>query len=221
MRDTQPVGRSARLAVLPDVASLVVLGAGIGGPPAISEILKPLRGPLPPIVVVQQMDPEYQRGFVAWLDSSTALAVSLARAGDRLERGHVYVAPCHGHLLVTRSLEVAVEHFGPSEDGRIRIDRTFESAAEAVGSRALGILLTGVGNDGAAGLLALLARGATTIAQDRETSVVYGMPRAAVESGAARVSASPLEIGAHLAALEYAPPSTRASSHVRPAIRLS
>lgn len=206
LNDTQPSGRRVRLASLPGSASIVALGAGIGGPPTIQEILKPLRGSLPPILLVQQLEPEYQRGFVAWLDGSTELHVRLAADGDQLLPGHVYVAPHQGHLLLTPSQQVRIDTSGTPCESKRRIDRLFESVAEHGGPRALGILLTGIGSDGAKGLLAMRARGCTTIAQTEASSVVPSMPRAAVDSGAARTTASPEEIAAFVAFLTWAAP---------------
>lgn len=212
LNDTLPSGRRAPLAALPTAASLVALGAGIGGPPAIQQILKPLRGPVPPIVIVQQLEPAYQRGFVAWLDDSTELEVRLAADGDELLPGHVYVAPHQGQLLLGSPARVALLAETTPAQSKHRLDRLFESAAQHLGPRAVGIVLTGIGSDGAKGLLAMRVRGSTTVAQTEDTSVVAGMPRAAVDSGAARVTASPDEIAAYLAFLTWTPPLATSSA---------
>lgn len=201
LNDTQPSGRRARLANLPNTAAIVALGAGTGGPPAIQEILRPLRGALPPIVVLQQLEPEYQRGFVAWLDDSTELHVRLAADGDELACGHVYVAPHHGQLLLTSSWHLRIDASPRAVDDKPRLDRFFESVAEHAGPKAVGIVLTGIGCDGAKGLLAMRARGGSTVAQTEATSIVASMPRCAVDSGAARVTASPEEISGFLSFL--------------------
>jgi two-component system chemotaxis response regulator CheB len=206
LKSTRPPGERARLASLPGAASVVALGVGIGGPPAIQEILRPLRGPLPPILVVQQLEPTFQRGFVAWLDDATELNVRLAADGDQLLPGHVYVAPHQGHLLLTPSWQVRIDSSGTPCESKRRIDRMFESVAEHAGPQAVGVVLTGIGSDGAQGLLTMRARGCTTIAQTEESSVVYAMPRAAVDSGAARATASPAEIAAFLAFLTWTAP---------------
>lgn len=206
----------ARLASTPREASIVVLGAGTGGPPTIQEILAPLGGPLPPIVVIQELAPEYQRGFVAWLDDATELRVRLATGGDELAPGHVYVVP-HGdqpRLLPSGRLEL-----GPraSASAPPRLDRFFESVAEHAGSVAVGIVLTGMGCDGAKGLLSLRARGGVTLAQTEATSVVASMPRAAVDSGGARATMSPAEIASLLSDLTWRQPTTDAPSLELPA----
>jgi chemotaxis response regulator CheB len=141
LNDTQPGGRRAPLAALPTAASLVALGAGIGGPPAIQHILKPLRGAVPPIVIVQQLEPAYQRGFVAWLDDSTELEVRLAADGDELLPGHVYVAPHDGQLLLGSPARVVLLAETTPSQGKHRVDRLFESAAQHLGPRAVGIVL--------------------------------------------------------------------------------
>lgn len=209
LNDTQPSGRRARLAELPSSAAVVAVGAGIGGPPAIHEILKPLRGPVPPIVIVQRLEPEYQRGFVAWLDDSTELRVRLAAQGDELLPGHVYVAPHDRQVLVTSSGQL--ELLSPTGEGATRIDRLFESVAEHVAAKAVGVLLTGIGCEGVKGLLAVRARGGTTLAQTESTSVVAHMPRAAVDSGAARMTATPEEIAGYLSFLRWSVPGQASS----------
>lgn len=201
----------AHLASAPREASIVVLGAGTGGPPTIQEILASLEGRLPPIVVIQELAPEYQRGFVAWLDDATELRVRLATSGEELAPGHVYVVP-HGDqplLLPSWRLELSAR---PSATTPPRLDRFFESVAEHAGPAAVGIVLTGMGCDGAKGLLSLRARGGVTLAQTEATSVVASMPRAAVDSGGARATMSPSEIASLLSDLTWRPPTTEAPS---------
>jgi two-component system chemotaxis response regulator CheB len=196
----------AQLERTPHEASIVVLGAGTGGPPTIQEILAPLEGPLPPIVVIQELAPEYQRGFVAWLDDATELRVRLATSGDELTPGHVYVVP-HGDqplLLPSWRLELSA----PSSVSALpRLDRFLQSVAEQAGSGAVGVVLIGMGCDGAKGLLSLRARGGVTLAQTEATSVVASMPRAAVDSGGARATMSPSEIVSLLSALTWRRPN--------------
>lgn len=194
----------------PNEAGLIVLGAGTGGPPTIQEIVRLLKGRLPPIVVLQELEPEYQRGFVAWLDDATELRVRLATHGELLEPGNVYVVPHHAQPLLASSWRLELEPLpaGP----RRRLDRLLESVAEQAGPAAVGVVLTGMGHDGAQGLLALRARGGMTLAQTEATSVVASMPRAAVDSGAARVTLSPTEIASWLFGLVWRPPAGRSVS---------
>lgn len=213
LSDTQPSGRRARLTGLPGSAAIIAIGAGTGGPPTIQEILRPMCGPLPPIVVVQELEPEYQRGFVAWLDDSTELRVRLAADGDELAPGHVYIAPHQGQIVLTKSWQLAIEAAAPPRGSKCRVDRFFESVAQHAGQRAVGIVLTGIGCDGSKGLLAVRAHGGTTLAQTEATSVVASMPRAAVDSGAARATASPDEIAGYLSFLTWVPMASHAVVH--------
>ncbi len=163
-----------------------VLGlvASTGGPNALVKVLSalPLGFPLP-VCLVQHIGDDFVAGFAAWLDGVIRLPVSLARNREPLKPGHVYVAPAHHHLRVgpgelLLGQEPMISHQRPS--GTV----LFQSLAANFGSRAIGVLLTGMGDDGAAGLLAMRRAGAFTIAEDASTAVVYGMPAEAVASGA-------------------------------------
>jgi two-component system chemotaxis response regulator CheB len=186
--------RRARRRVAPGAAprapvSLVVMAASTGGPGAIRAVLAEIgadRAAVPPIVVVQHMHAVFAAGFVEWLRASTRLRVREAARGVSLDRGSVYVAVRGDHVAVTAAGELELR-----PDPAVRYcpsaDVLFESAADAYGAQALGVLLSGMGDDGAAGLAAIAAAGGLTIAQDEETSAVFGMPGAAVERGAARL----------------------------------
>lgn len=165
---------------------LVAIGSSTGGPGALAEILAALPADLPAaVVVVQHVDPEFMESMAGWLDGRSALRVRLARPGDRPAPGEVLVAGRAEHLAMARNGSLRYT----SEPGncayRPSVDVFFESAAAFWPHRSVGVLLTGMGRDGAAGLLALRQRGMTTIAQNRESCAVYGMPKAAVELGAA------------------------------------
>lgn len=170
---------------------VIVIGASTGGTEAIRTLLDDLPQASPPIVVVQHMPEGFTRTFAEHLDRSVALTVKHAEPGDRLVRGRVLVAPGDAHLrFVREGNEIVVRtSFGPKISGhRPSIDVLMRSAAELFGARAIGIVLTGMGRDGADGLLALREAGARTFAQDEATSVVFGMPRAAYENqGAERL----------------------------------
>ncbi|HEY2737653.1 MAG TPA: chemotaxis-specific protein-glutamate methyltransferase CheB [Thermoanaerobaculia bacterium] len=168
--------------------AIVLLGASTGGPPAIERVLHDL-GPQMhvPLVVAQHMPAGFTRAFAARLAAHLALDVREAADGAALEAGRVYVAPGGFHTGVERRrdrffarLAVTTDRVQPSAD------RLFTSAAEAAGQHAVAALLTGMGEDGARGMAALAQVGAYTIAQDEATSVVFGMPRAAILAGAAR-----------------------------------
>lgn len=172
-------------AVLP-AELLVAIGCSTGGPRALADIFARLpvdfRGSL---VVVQHVDSAFAPGLRDWLASITPLQIALARPGDRPRAGAILLAATNDHLVIRRdgaldySVEPASEPFRPS------VDVFFESIARHWVGRSLGVLLTGMGRDGARGLLAMKHAGFQTIAQDEKTSLVFGMPRAAIELGAA------------------------------------
>jgi two-component system chemotaxis response regulator CheB len=159
---------------------LVVVGASTGGPPALAALLGALPRDLSaPVLVVQHMAEGFVEGLARWLDGVVDLPVSVALNGDRLRPGHIVLAPSDGNLLVDNGLRVAIEEPAAHQFHVPSIDVTFRSVALACRERAVGVLLTGMGRDGAAGMLSLRRVGAFTIAQDEGTSVVWGMPGAA------------------------------------------
>lgn len=166
---------------------LVVLGASTGGTEALQAILEALPASVPPILVVQHMPAGFTRGFAERLDRSCALSIREARHGEPLLAGTALIAPGDRHLrVVGRGPRYAVSvSNGPAVSGhRPSVDELFRSAARAAGKRVVAALLTGMGADGAEGMLELKRRGAHTIAQDEASSVVFGMPREAIERGA-------------------------------------
>ncbi|MGH7789159.1 MAG: chemotaxis-specific protein-glutamate methyltransferase CheB [Candidatus Binatia bacterium] len=184
------------------VPPLIAIGASTGGPRALAEILAALPADLPAAVaVVQHIDRLFAPGLARWLDRRTPLSVAPLTAPEALRAGHVWVAAGEGHLVVGDDLRLTLvpdpaEHLHcPS------IDIFFASAAHRLPARGIGVLLTGMGRDGAHGLLALRRAGYHTIAQDEHSSVVWGMPRAGAEAGGA-VEVLPLDqIGARILAL--------------------
>lgn len=165
---------------------LIALGASTGGPEAISQLLLALPMELPGIVVVQHM-PGLQTGaFAARLDEETAWKVREARDGDRIERGVALIAPGGLHIrLQTAGLGVRITAQGPNTRHVPSVDVFFESVASELGRSAIGVLLTGMGDDGAQGLLAMRRAGGHTIAQSEASCAVFGMPRRAIELDAA------------------------------------
>lgn len=156
---------------------LVAIGASTGGPLALQAILSRLPKDFPmPVVVVQHMAEGFIHGFAEWLSQSTPLKVHVATDGESLLPGHVYLAPDAYHLEVRHDLHVALQADEPEHGVRPSVARLFRSVAAAVGSRAVGVLLTGMGKDGAEELRMLRDLGAVTIAQDRESAIVWGMP---------------------------------------------
>lgn len=174
------------------VAELVAIGASAGGPSALTSVLSGVRtGFRLPIVIVQHMPGEFVPGLARWLEKSAARPVRVASDGLVLEAGMVYLAPGGSHLTIARQRlrgeQAWVAHLVP-EQGPHRyqpsVDVLFASIAATCGAGGVGIILTGMGEDGADGLLAMRQAGARTLAQDRESCIVYGMPGAAVERGA-------------------------------------
>lgn len=167
---------------------LVLIGVSTGGPSALQRVIPALPADFPvPVVVLQHMPPGHTRRLAERLDRSAAIAVREARQGDALQAGQVLLAPSGLHIgLRAQRGEYVValrEGCGVATHYRPCIDHTFEEAAAAFGSGVLGVVLTGMGRDGAAGVMAIKAAGGRAWAQDRPTSTIYGMPRAALDTG--------------------------------------
>lgn len=176
---------------------VIAIGASTGGTEAIKEVLGSLPGEMPPIVMVQHMPESFTPSFAQRLNSLSKLTVIEAQGGERLQPGMVYLAPGHSHMRVRKSggghvLELSREE--PVNRHRPAADVLFWSVAEQVGKNALGVILTGMGKDGAQGLLAMRRAGAWNIGQDQASCVVYGMPREAAEVGALEAVASLADI---------------------------
>ena len=187
---------------------LVAIGASTGGPQALSHVLAELPEDFSAaVVVVQHMAEGFIEGLAGWLDSTCALPVSVGANGRRLLPGTVTVAPSGLNLIVHDQLRVTTHEPPPSQYHVPGIDATLMSVADCIGPAAVGILLTGMGRDGAAGMKCLRDAGAFTIAQDEQTSAVYGMPAAAVAIDAADVQL-PLE--------EIGPAIRRLTAHTEP-----
>jgi two-component system chemotaxis response regulator CheB len=168
--------------------AVVAIAASAGGPAALAELLPALDGLAAPVLVVQHLHPDFASGFVSWMKRVSALPLEEPVDGVRVCPGVVYLAPTGKHLKLSerRTIILADE---PELLHRPSADELFKSVAR-FGSAGVGVVLTGMGSDGTAGLLAMRDQGAATIAQDQATSAVYGMPSAALHAGAAQVSAS-------------------------------
>ncbi len=167
---------------------LVAIGASTGGTEAIREILARLPASTPPVVIVQHMPEMFTRMFAKRLDEQCALEVSEAVDRERLQAGHAYVAPGNWHLSVKRlgaGFEARVAQTEPVNRHRPSVDVLFDSVAKAAREGAIAAILTGMGADGAGGLRRIREAGGHTLAQDEASCVVFGMPKAAIESGAA------------------------------------
>jgi two-component system chemotaxis response regulator CheB len=184
-----PAAAPAPPATLPRLGpspALIAVGASTGGTDALRTLLAGLPASCPPVVVVQHMPEGFTGAFAARLDDHAAVHVKEARDGELLAPGTVLIAPGGHHLEVKRSPRgmVAEVSRGPLVSRhRPSVDVLFKSVAATVGAAAVGVILTGMGEDGRAGMVALRATGARTLAQDEATCVVFGMPKAAIDAG--------------------------------------
>jgi two-component system chemotaxis response regulator CheB len=167
---------------------LVAIGASTGGVEALSEIFLALPSNCPPIVVVQHMPPGFTTSFAARMDRLCAPRVFEATQNMRIEKGHIYIAPGDRHLRVKHASSAIVvdlvDDDGPVSGHKPSVDVLFESVTDLKLRSVFGIILTGMGRDGAKGLLALKQSGAKTFGQNEKSCLIYGMPRAAMELGA-------------------------------------
>lgn len=167
---------------------VVCMGASTGGTEALREVLTALPADSPGIVVVQHMPENFTRAFAKRLDSLCEVSVKEAEDGDTVLRGHVLIAPGGRHMMLERQgarYVVAVRNGPLVSRHRPSVDVLFRSAARSAGSNAVGVIMTGMGDDGARGLLEMKQCGAKTIAQDEASSIVFGMPKEAIARGAA------------------------------------
>ncbi len=168
-------------------ANFVGIAASTGGPPALAEVLGALPVSFPaPVLVVQHIGAPFMEGFAAWLRGQTRLPVKLAEDRETPRAGVVYVAPGDRHLVVAPGGLLRLSSAPPRQSQRPAADVLFSSLAEVAGAKAVGALLTGMGEDGARGLLDMKKAGAFTLAEDETTAVVFGMPGAAARLGAAK-----------------------------------
>ncbi len=166
---------------------LIAIGASTGGTEAIKEVLMQMPADAPAVVITQHMPAAFTAAFARRMDSVSAMTVCEAQDGQQILPGHVYIAPGSHHLRVARDgarYVCALSDDPPVNRHRPSVDVLFRSVAQNVGPNAVGVILTGMGADGAAGLKEMRDAGAPTVAQDETTSVVWGMPGAAVKLGA-------------------------------------
>ncbi|MGE0098085.1 MAG: chemotaxis response regulator protein-glutamate methylesterase [Hydrogenophaga sp.] len=177
-------------AMLPRVSTekIICIGASTGGTEAIREVLVPLPADSPAIVITQHMPPGFTTSFAHRLDTLCRIRVQEARDGDRILPGHAYIAPGGRHLRIDRNgsnYVAVVEDTEPVNRHRPSVEVLFRSAARVIGPNALGIMLTGMGADGAAAMREMKDAGSYNYVQDEATCVVFGMPRMAIQHGAA------------------------------------
>ena len=178
---------------------LIIIGASTGGTEAIKEFLLQMPSDCPGILITQHMPEGFTQSFARRLDSLCKISVNEAAGGERVLPGHAYIAPGHSHLSLARSganYITQIDQGPPVNRHRPSVDVLFRSAAQYAGKNAVGVILTGMGKDGAAGMLEMKKAGAYNFAQDEATCVVFGMPREAIAIGATDEVASLQELPA-------------------------
>lgn len=181
---------------------VAAIGSSTGGPAVLLRILSALPANLSyPILMVQHISPGFTKGFADWLSDSSRFPVVLARHGDRLIPGKAYVAPDDFHMGVSADKHICLSDHDPECGSRPSVSYLFRTVAEIYGPSAAGIILTGMGRDGVDELKLMKENGAVTIAQDKTSSVIHGMPGEAIKNGAAAFVLPPEGIAAMLAGL--------------------
>jgi two-component system chemotaxis response regulator CheB len=167
---------------------IVFVGSSTGGTEALKEFLTRMPATSPAVLITQHMPEAFTCSFAQRLDGLSAMTVKEAEHNERVVPGHAYIAPGHSHLLVKKSgayYYTELSQADPVNRHRPSVDVLFNSAAQVAGPNAVGVIMTGMGKDGAQGMLAMRQAGAYTIAQDEASCVVFGMPKAAIDIGAA------------------------------------
>ena len=184
----QRLEKKPKSAIYKTTDKVIAIGASTGGTEALRFVLKNIRPDLPGILITQHMPAGFTKSFADHLNNECDVTVKEASDGERVMRGHAYIAPGGRHMELYRS---GAQYFIKVRDGQLvnrhkpSVDVLFDSVARHAGQNAMGIIMTGMGHDGASGLLAMKNAGAHTIAQDEASSIVYGMPREAVAINAA------------------------------------
>ena len=209
-----PAATRPPLRQTPEEPQVLAIGASTGGIHALCLLLRALpRGFDLPILVVQHLPESFMETLARQLSAAADRPAVVACTGTRAEHGRIHVAPGNGHMIVRRDragLVTGVAHHAVPSGCTPSVDPLFESLADAVGGRALGVVLSGMGRDGVIGAARLAAAGGTIFAQDAATSAVWGMPRAIAEAGLATAVLPPEQIAARVAALSLATEARRA-----------
>ncbi|SFU31358.1 response regulator receiver modulated CheB methylesterase [Nitrosomonas eutropha] len=194
---------------------LIIIGASTGGTEAIKDVLIHLPPDCPGILIAQHMPEGFTRSFAERLDRLCKIRVTESEGGERVLPGHAYIAPGHSHLLLKKSganYVTELSQADPVNRHRPSVDVLFQSAAQCAGKNAVGVILTGMGKDGAAGMLAMHHAGAYNLAQDEASCVVFGMPREAITVGATDEVVPLQDMASHILA--------RLTGTVRQAVRI-
>jgi two-component system, chemotaxis family, protein-glutamate methylesterase/glutaminase len=197
-----PVTPEVDRVLAPAEIKLVAIGGSTGAPPVIQMILSRLSKDFPvPVVLVQHISPGFIKGMIQWLNDTTGFSTLLATHGERLLPGRAYFAPDGFQIGVENGGSIVLKKDPPEHGLCPSVSYLFRSVAGAFGKKAVGVLLTGMGTDGSAELKLMRESGAVTIAQDKESSIVHGMPGKAIELGGARYELNPGEIATMLVEL--------------------
>lgn len=186
MKVEKPIVPPAKQPYIPEshTFAAVAIGASLGGPNAVAKILSSLPAKFPvPIFLAQHISKGFTRGFADWLQKTTSLKMKIPSTGEIALPGKVYIAPDSFHMTVNRNNIIVLEY--GERASKPAINKLFKSMAQAYGANAIGVLLTGMGDDGAAELLEMKQKGAFTIAQNEESCVLFGMPKEAIALGGA------------------------------------
>ena len=202
-RGPQPAPVMLKAGPLLSSEKLIAIGASTGGTEAIRHVLQPLPATSPALLITQHMPPGFTKSFAERLNKLCQITVKEAEDGERILPGHAYIAPGAMHMELTRSganYQVKLNDGPPVNRHKPSVDVLFNSVAQFAGRNAVGVILTGMGNDGAAGLLAMNKAGAWTIAQNEASCVVFGMPREAIALGGASEVVDLHQISQHMLA---------------------
>ena len=181
---------------------IFAIASSTGGPQALAQILPALPANIPcPVLIAQHISDGFACGMTEWLSSLCKLPVRLANEGDVLQGGVIYVSPSERHFSVTPNRRVSLLERGAMDVYRPSCDLLLRSVADVFGRQAIGIILTGMGNDGANGMAQILAKGGTTLGQDETTSIIYGMNRVAIEAGSVQRTLAAESIAAEMVRL--------------------
>lgn len=193
IRSAAPAGSAASAPPVPMLRSpllstekLIIVGASTGGTEAIKEFLMPMPPDCPAVLIVQHMPAGFTRSFAQRLDGLCRITVKEAEHGERVLPGYAYIAPGDSHLLLARSGANYVAHLSQEpavNRHRPSVEVLFDSAAQHAGKNAIGVMLTGMGKDGAQGMLRMREAGAYNLAQDESSCIVFGMPKEAIAAG--------------------------------------
>ena len=199
--DTSNAPRPLAGHVLNTNEKIIFIGSSTGGTEALKEVLTRMPPNAPAILMTQHMPESFTKSFAQRLDGLSAMTVKEASNNERIVPGHAYLAPGHSHLMVKKSgayYYTELSKADPVNRHRPSVDVLFDSASMVAGPNALGVMLTGMGKDGAQGMLAMRNAGSYNIAQDESSCIVYGMPKAAVDVGAVHESTPLLDIAARV-----------------------